>query len=211
MMRLLLSVCLLLVAARCGAQRILWYELSYDRPSCNLYWIYKPAAGNRLGYSFTGDDQQKEWGFFLGFNRWQPKQDTFYYADNPGVGKAIFSNYYILQVAMHFQHSFLIEKKVRPVIGIDAGYYYYTYEYEEHDNTHDLQGSIVEGRFALCPQAGVQLNTKHIRVGLQVRYNFYISIGSSDARDWNYNPDVGKFDYFWSGSIILGYLHHHDS
>lgn len=209
-MKSFLIACFILIATGSFAQRILWYEVSYDRPSYNLYWVYKPAIGNRVGYSFTGDEDYKEWGFLIGFNRWQPKQDTFYYADGNDVGTALFSNYYILQLAVHVQRSFLMEKKMRPVIGADVGYYYYTYEYEEHDHLHDLEGSIVEGRFALCPMAGIQFNTENFRIGLQARYNFYISIGSSDSRNWNYNPSVGMFDYFWSGSLVLGYIHHKD-
>lgn len=188
------------------SQNMVWYGISYDKPAGELNWVYEGGFGHRAGYTIIDDD--RELGAFIGFDRFQPKQDTFYYVSGNDYGIALFSNYTLLQLCVNFQKSFCETKRINPFIGLDFGYYYYAFDYEEHEPGRDTEGSIIEGRGALCPMIGISSTfMDRWRVSLQSRFNFYISLGSSDSRDINYNSNVGRSSHFWSVGLVVGYLH----
>ena len=174
-------------------------------PRGELKWVYGPAPGYSLSFARLTESRggSTALGTVLGYVRLRPRQETFYYLLNAEeYGRARYSDYHILQFNGQVQRNHELGKQLALYWGADFGYYYVTYRYSDHNPYAQTDGSVIEGRGALSPKAGLTLMLGE-KWGLlcQSKYTGYFSLGSTDAGSADYNPSVGAVHFLWSNQL----------
>lgn len=185
----------------------------YQIPGGELSWTYAKAPGIQLNFAWTKKKREGRsknmLGASLGYTRFTPLEDTLYYLvelefDNIGYGTAVYQDYYIAQLmaTSHWENQLFSRFFIK--YGIEMGFYYVVYSYDAWDETRSGGESVIEGKLAMVPVLGFVYNVSDtFGFGPYFKYNFYISIGESDPNSISHNPDVGKYDYFYSAGLGL--------
>lgn len=209
MIRKLQYVCLslffLLITGYGWCQSEISLKTSYEIPLGELKWIYKPNMSYLLSYSKLNEKRGKSTsvGVGIGYLSLKPKQDTFYYLlSEDEYGTAKYSNYTLIQLLGLFQWNYEVSKKAEFFWGVDAGYYYIRYEYEDKNTFVHTDGSRTEGKGAIGPKIGFTYKlSKNFGLQYLTKYNTYFSLGTTDSNSAYYNSNLGEFDFLWTNQL----------
>jgi len=125
-------------------------------------------------------------GVSLGYTRFNPRQAVLYYfLDSTTLdGEVRYLAYETGRITLTLRRDFILAQHAELFLGMDIGYQYVCYEYNEE--------SIFETKIGLIPKAGLSyILSKRLGVNLSVKYD--IMIGETNETGFPYNPDAGNF------------------
>lgn len=188
-----------------SAQHEVSFKIGHEMPMGELRWVYNSAPSLSAGYSFLreGNKTNQSMGIGIGLFQFKPKEEIFYYLlDEEEYGTISYSNYKFFQLFIPFRIDYLIGDKLEIFGGVDLGYYYVSYRYENKNNFVSENSTNIEGKGAIAPKCGVNYNlSDKIGFTLQAKYNAYFSLGSSDQRSASFNSNLGTGNHFFSTQI----------
>jgi len=153
----------------------LQYPVFFDE----FKWVYAPSPGVRLNYTTVSDDEGNRGGvnYSLGFYRFSPLQDTFYYTLDGGtaVGTMEFTPYTIFMLTVGYTKFLNLQEKMDFYLGLDIGYYYTFYAFNAIDKYADTRATNYIGRIGISPKAGYMVSfTDRIGIALQSRLDLML-------------------------------------
>jgi hypothetical protein len=180
------------------AQVELSIQASHERALDELGDIYKPGINYMLSISKTDKYKKKRmaWGVILGFTKFHPKEDVFYYQVNETeTGTIRYENYNVYQLSANVRRDFILIETLELFYGAEIGYHYVQYAFLSEDSFVIEDNSTVESRIACTPKVGAQfLLTKKLSAFLQTRYSLSMATGDAPGNFMN---------FFWSNGIGL--------
>lgn len=177
---------------------------SYNVPLGDLSWVYNSAPGIQLNYSTLipkgRNNNIVAVGLNLGFTKFTPKEDTFYYLteiDNVlGYGIATYSDYAFLQLSANVTYEFRILHRFYLQLGFEIGAYYTNLEYFASDEQMTVDGRIIDLQGALVPSIGFVYRVSEL-IGISpfLKYHVYGSTSetTADFKSFknHYSPGLG--------------------
>lgn len=175
--------------------------VGYVVPQGELKWIYNAAPSYSL--SFARIKNQSSVGIRLGYFQFKPKQDVFYYLyGEEDYGTIKYSNYKAIQLVIPFRWDFDLGDKLELALGIEGGYTYVHYTFDDANPDSETNAENIEGKGMVAPVIGFNWKiTESIGLLVNGQYNMIVSLGSIDSTSGNYNPNVGTFNTFISTNI----------
>ncbi len=187
------------------AQHELSFKSGVQFPMSQMYWVYNPSASYGLTFSWLHDTKHGNLakGISLNYFTLSPKSDTFYYLiSDTEYGTAQYSRFLSIQIAMNLEWQRALGKKFEFTYGLDFGYNFIDYTVEDKNPYVQSTSSNTEGMGAICPKIGMNyLISKNVGISLQPKFNFLISLGKTDSRSAQYNPNTGTIFMYTSGLL----------
>lgn len=197
---LIISASLLCLSIGATAQVELAVQGSYEMPIDEMKWAFKPGRGVIVTVSKTKEHRKKRsvLGVNVGFSKYVPKEDLFYYLVNDDeLGTIRYKDMLVYQLSMHLRQDFILQKHIELFYGLELGYHYTKYGYESRDLYIIEDSYNFIGRGAIAARAGVNFPiTEHAGAFLQTKY--LVSIGASDDVD-------NVINVYWNNSVGLNF------
>jgi hypothetical protein len=193
----LLTICICIGSVvSASAQIEVTAHASVELPVDELKWVFKPGTGAVVTVSKTKRYKKKgsAMGVSLGYTKFTPKQDMFFYLVNADeVGTIKYDDMKSYQLSLQYRWDFGITKQVEAFGGLELGYHYTKFGFESHDPYQSIDSDSFVGRIALAPKIGIHyMFNKQIGAYLQTRY--LISMAKSDIHD-------DQFNVYWTNSV----------
>jgi hypothetical protein len=185
--KIVFLVAALALSKTLSAQMEIGVQTAYETPIDEMKWIFKPTQSFALTVMKTDKERRHRsaFGGSLGYARFTPKQDLFYYLVNDDeLGTVHYSDYTIYRLAGNIRHDFILGKRIELSLGAELGYHYVKYSYQSDDAYISDGGTTIDSRVAAAPYGGVGLVlTKHISLSLQTRYLVTLSANGERKDD----------------------------
>ena len=197
---LIISASLLILSISAAAQTEIAIQGSYEMPIDEMKWVFKPGQGVTLTLSKMKERRKKRSviGLNVGFSKFVPKEDIFYYLVNEDeLGTIRYKDMLVYQLGLHLRQDFILQEHIELFYGFEMGYYYTKYGYESRDPYIIEDSYNFIGRGAVAARVGVNFPiTEHVGAFFQTKY--LVSIGPSDDED-------NIINVYWNNSAGLNF------
>lgn len=154
-------------------------------PMANLTWVYKPT----LSYNLSYYKMKRGWqtlkgglGGRIGYYNFQSGGESLDYMTFAGPGKATFSDYSVLMVALCTKWNYEFNNDFVGYFGLDVGYYYSKYRVEIEEPGQLIGATSIDGKFAVAPKLGVAYSINDdVGLFVQTRYNLAMRVNGEGA------------------------------
>ncbi|GAB2701314.1 hypothetical protein GCM10027037_28100 [Mucilaginibacter koreensis] len=181
--------------------------VNIDVPMHNLKEIYKASPSGEVGLQYYYNN----WVFGLhgSYRVLQPKQSTFYEADQYGTvySATSFGSYVSYGFYLSAMYQFPINPKVRLVAGINSGNYFSSYKFISLDAVSGatFSGSASEPQGYIAPKLGLSFRlTEDVSLGVHTQYNVFGNYSYSyNSREGA--SESGTIYTSWASGVSLSY------
>lgn len=205
MKKIFILFLLISITSQIKAQTEISFKTGIELPMGYLNWVYKVAPSYSIAFSKLKETNKGfvSLGLGVGYFQLEPHYKLFSYQLNElESGSVFYSNYKVVQIFVPIRIDLTINKRLAFFNGIDIGYYFISYHYQNYNLYQNEVAFIKEGKAAVAPKSGINLSLlKNIGLSLQVKYHLYFSFGEESYSSPYFNAHLGKVNHFLSGQL----------